>query len=1370
MPDPIDPPRPGTPAPELRGLDPGELLERGLQTVKASAGAGGWEPPTPEELARLLPQYRIESLLGRGGMGAVYKGVQAALDRPVAIKLLPSELAADADFIARFQREARTLARLQHSGIVAVHDFGQTSAGHLYFVMEFVDGTDLQRILKGPGLKPEQVFELIAQICDALHYAHRQGVIHRDIKPANILLTQDGRAKVADFGLARPLTEESGGLTMTNMVMGTPDYMAPEQRTGAGHPDHRADIFALGVMLYEMLTGQRPHGAFQPASQRVQVDVRIDQVVLKALQQEPDRRYQQASEMKTDVDRIRTTPPGPPASTPHAVFTRVAMALGVVALFLIAGFAIPAYLRSTAGKPISSLPTPGVATGEGAPALPNWQKVMWSDTELLGLSGQKAKRLDGGILIPAATTLHLPKRFQVHNYVLKCRAHGPASDPGTLASPKLYFTLLSDTKVANHCLLKRDSGTVEIYALGKPVFEKALPPSVLGAIESELEFAVLDETLAVRCNGVYMGQVSAPGISDHHNAVLMALSNKDTWFKDVQLLDLSGVADPLKALGWEASAGEASKAVAQTPPVRRLTWKKAAWSPDVREEFMKSEGWLRNERRFITSEDWDEPVLLKESAMRMKLRWEGDTGSFVMGLRRQNDVRIEAVIDESMNFKLRRFEPPSKGKTVDLEVVKLSRVFVPGDEAILEVAAIGEKFYARLNGRTIQATDPLAPKSGAMSFGGKNALYGEVEYVNLDGVPDPLKALGWEAPEPSTPVAAGELQVPIPAWLQQARKDGGRLEFYRTPEVPAEYDALFDPGGAAQFDDFVELFHGPYSWAALRRNGELWGKTWGAHYENIASFGPIQSKSIVRGHSFTVVDVNKNVLMFPGSVVAKPGMSGLARAIGFEMSAGRTEVLLNETGHTLQVRNNQPKVSPPPPGFFENANAIAVTTRSFLAAEAGKPTRVWDGVTGQLVELGKEMTDVVEADGNGSEFVLLRTTGEVVVLHSVTGVINPKDISPPVDLGPAVRVRAGARFLAQRPDGTWVTWVNSTLTRQGNVNELNSIIQNMGPAIDMETGSIELSGGIFKGRYVIAIKPGNLSSKANPRGREQASHTAPVGDTAKTSHTPQPPPSTTERPGSSGSLPATKDKPFENTLGMRFVPVPGTNVLFSIWETRVKDYAAYAAVRNVNNTWTTQEKNGVPISREPEYPVVGVNWDDAQAFCQWLTEKESAAGKLPKGAKYRLPTDGEWSGAVGLPPESGATPAEKSRKNGVDFPWGLDFPPKARAGNYADTSFHEKFPNDTVKWMEGYTDGFATTAPVGSFVPNKYGIYDLSGNVWEWCEDWFDAAQKDRVLRGDSWNFSFDRGYLLSSDRLPLPPTTRTSSYGFRCVLDVPGR
>jgi formylglycine-generating enzyme required for sulfatase activity len=204
-------------------------------------------------------------------------------------------------------------------------------------------------------------------------------------------------------------------------------------------------------------------------------------------------------------------------------------------------------------------------------------------------------------------------------------------------------------------------------------------------------------------------------------------------------------------------------------------------------------------------------------------------------------------------------------------------------------------------------------------------------------------------------------------------------------------------------------------------------------------------------------------------------------------------------------------------------------------------------------------------------------------------------------------------------------------------------------------------------------------------------------------------------------------------------------------------------VNKVDDAWTKQQKDGVPVSRGPDDPVVGVSWEHAQAFCQWLTEKESAEGKLAKGAKYRLPTDEEWSGAVGLGAEQGATPAEKSGKDNVHYPWGLVFPPpKAKMGNYADAAWHEKFPKE--RWIEGYTDGYATTSPVGSFPANAYGLYDMGGNVWQWCEDWFDASQKDRVVRGGSWTYD-PRSVLLSSNRFHGTPGARSPAYGFRCVL-----
>ena len=251
--------------------------------------------------------------------------------------------------------------------------------------------------------------------------------------------------------------------------------------------------------------------------------------------------------------------------------------------------------------------------------------------------------------------------------------------------------------------------------------------------------------------------------------------------------------------------------------------------------------------------------------------------------------------------------------------------------------------------------------------------------------------------------------------------------------------------------------------------------------------------------------------------------------------------------------------------------------------------------------------------------------------------------------------------------------------------------------------------------------------------------------------------------GYAATLPAaSSDKPFINTLGMEFVPVPQTAVLFSRWEARVKDYAAFARANTVDHAWKTQRKEQIDVAREPEHPVAGTSWDDANAFCKWLTEKETAAGRLHGGAHYRLPTDEEWSRAVGLASEVGATPKERTGNNGVDFPWGIGFPPpKAMVGNYADSAFHENFQSSP--WIEGYRDGFATTAPVGSFPPNEYGLHDLGGNVWEWCEDFYEPGGSERVMRGGSW-VTYGRNSMASAFRLHAEPDSHSGT-GFRCVL-----
>lgn len=268
-------------------------------------------------------------------------------------------------------------------------------------------------------------------------------------------------------------------------------------------------------------------------------------------------------------------------------------------------------------------------------------------------------------------------------------------------------------------------------------------------------------------------------------------------------------------------------------------------------------------------------------------------------------------------------------------------------------------------------------------------------------------------------------------------------------------------------------------------------------------------------------------------------------------------------------------------------------------------------------------------------------------------------------------------------------------------------------------------------------------------------------------------------------------QPFENSLSMKFVPIQGTNVLFSIWETRVRDFEAFVKATGYpmegkieawKNNRFTEDDYGLTTDyswrnpgfiQGPDHPVCAISWYDARAFCRWLTQRERAAGQLGPNQCYRLPTDEEWSLAVGLPKESGVTMAEKNGKIKGVYPWGTQWPPPKGAGNYCDDAIHPEGHWDVA--IPNYYDDYMATAPVGKFSPNRFGIYDLGGNVWEWCEDEYMVNSNWRVLRGGSFrtngaNPLLPNGIntLLASHRPGGHPADhRYVSLGFRVVCAV---
>ena len=329
-----------------QGLCPKCLFAAVATPTEAGQTAGHRTAPPPvEEIAAAFPQLEILEFIGQGGMGFVFKARQPKLDRLVALKILPRSLAADPTFAERFNREAKLLARLNHPGIVAVHDFGvatgradlpvrqgnEAAQQHrptnqfYYLLMEFVDGVNLRQAMQAGRFTPDQALAIVPKICEALQFAHNEGILHRDIKPENILLDAKGRVKIADFGIAKLVGNDGradllvsqaaqqhrpteANLTEAGKTLGSPNHMAPEQLEHPGEVDHRADIYSLGVVFYEMLTGELPLGRFAPPSQKSAADPRVDEVVLRALEKERERRQHSAGEVKTQVETIAATP------------------------------------------------------------------------------------------------------------------------------------------------------------------------------------------------------------------------------------------------------------------------------------------------------------------------------------------------------------------------------------------------------------------------------------------------------------------------------------------------------------------------------------------------------------------------------------------------------------------------------------------------------------------------------------------------------------------------------------------------------------------------------------------------------------------------------------------------------------------------------------------------------------------------------------------------------------------------------------------------------------------------------------------------------------------------------------------------------
>lgn len=546
------------PMPQQAGVtatQAGGLLALGagaFDTRPASTRTNCWEPPSVEALQRALPQYEISAFIARGGMGAVYRGAQRALKRQVAIKIMPPGIEdGELQFASRFKQEAQAMAQLSHPNIVAVFDAGETAEGLLYFVMEFIEGTDVAQLIASHGrLEAQQAVSIISAVCEALAFAHEEGIVHRDIKPSNVMIDKKGRVKVADFGLAKTLNMESTLITRSDVALGTPDFLAPEALIPGMKVDGRVDLYAVGVMLYQMLTGKIPRGRFEMPSGVVKgVNKGFDSVVDRAMQTDRDKRYSTATEMKQDVESLTMPQSGPGKPPPGKLAkarTTKPFLLAAAAVVILANSVF--YLMRPASS-TSSVPSSPAASSFTAKSYPpgKWVKI-WQDAKDIPNVGEITN--GWARTKPETLSARLPySRMWNGGFRARFIAAPDRQQPQLMlrdASSNGYNIICG----YGGLMLRQNDPNVQGKNLELKKFLTDLPGD---GEEYVLEFIAIDTHLIARLNGkTFQFRDESPRDNQGAGELRLFQSNLHA-FRDVEVLNLDGLskAEALKAAGVE---------------------------------------------------------------------------------------------------------------------------------------------------------------------------------------------------------------------------------------------------------------------------------------------------------------------------------------------------------------------------------------------------------------------------------------------------------------------------------------------------------------------------------------------------------------------------------------------------------------------------------------------------------------------------------------------------------------------------------------------------------------------------------------------------------------------------------------------------
>lgn len=1339
---------------------PGDTLPESRMSRRSS----GWEPPSAEEVAALLPRgfYSVESFIGRGGMGAVYKGTQTVLKRPVAIKIMRQDQAVDAEFRLRFLREAQMLARLSHPGIVNVIDCGEAGPDMLFIVMEFVDGANLMDVIRSGGVSEARALKIMKQVCEALQFAHIHGIVHRDIKPSNIILMRDGRIKLADFGLATQMEPEEGEESDTAHAAGTPAYAAPEQFAAGQSVDQRADIYSLGVMIYQMLTGELPRGDWKPPSQAVAIDPAWDKIISQALQPLPQDRLSAADAMQEMLSRIS------PLKDEQIRRRRTLPILSTVVLLM---FFIIGWLLVKSGRD-SDYPAPKTWVD----AMPELQAT----AELYQFGRMK----DSWLEIVEDAHADLAESREFNDVAMRVTYEGALQLGLRGTMDEYYFaSVLSDGEA------KIGIGTTNVVA------HPDAKPSIINLgqthdarVKHELVFSAQGDVMRMWLDGRLLLTRRDP-ILTSGRLCLRANPKPETPVRILQLefAALGGVASPAPAPRREIKHEPGSIA-------HRLTSPDFKWAAPVN---------LGPEVNCDT-EDADPHI----SPDGLILTYVSDRG----GVRRFYECRRRSVNEP--------FRDPQRMNGV-IATWAAAPWLTPDRRTLVFVGAGGPD---NLGGTyqdlyTMKRPAPSGPWEQLVNLKTLNSVtHDQSPCLSSDGLTlhfGSLRGGGygghdrWIASRKSLDAPFGDVRNLGPTlntFIQERdlylAADDRTLLFVRQhneESVSTSVLHLAVPDGTGGYQ--VEVLSLPAKGmitdpCVSSDGGTLWFAWKGPEGRGERDLWQIQR-------------VSKDA---PVSTVAHPELANLETP--FENTLGMRFVPVPITGgptdhQRLLFSIWETRVQDyavfakettrvwPEPGYEQGPSHPAamlswhdahdfcqwLTEREHKSGKLSAhlsyflPTyHEWSCAMGIGEREDAEMPISKKGLGLNHLYPWGESWPPPQNVANFAGEEARSLIGDPQYLGISWVIN-GYRdpFVATAPVGSFPANANGLHDLSGNLWEWcadwsdekqttrvlrgHAFLANDGPGARMTTrGAIPPDGRqlVFGMRVVLAEKSARKVEESIPK--------------PSPAQAPAPPPLPSVSRFDTPVAKATKEAPFVNSLGMKFAPVEvtlgpvaGRYVLYSVWETRMRDYEVFAM--ETKREWPKPD-----FPQGPDHPAVNLTWNDGVTFAEWLTARDRKASLLSTNESYRLPEDTEWSCAVGVGSLEylGSSAAEKVMQHRDVFPWGKAWPPPADGGNYAGeecrTATGSPASSAITSVIEGYRDGFMHTAPVGSFAPNAIGLHDMGGNVQEWTLTWFDAPDSKRTVRGGSWQLGSRFG-AHSFARAGIPPAERHSYQGLRVVL-----